>query len=39
MKSFEHPPHLDTKWYDTFEQYGAFQAYEYLNGDLECYKK
>ncbi len=24
---------LDTQWYERFEKFGAFQAYEYLDGD------
>ncbi len=29
----QHPEAIDTRWYSTFESLGAFQAYEYLDGD------
>lgn len=30
-----HSESLDSKWYQRFEQLGAFQAYEYLDGDKQ----
>lgn len=32
-ESAANPPALDKKWYSRFEEIGAFQAYEYLDGD------